>query len=64
VRWAQRMASNGEVEGPGTHARWRRGRTLSQGARGAKQTTPHGPLQRLLDGDLPPREVSSKQCKS
>src|SRR5882762_2912938 len=27
-----------------------RGRTLSPGARGAKQTTPHGPLQRLLDG--------------
>src|SRR5204863_136089 len=27
----------------------RRGRTLSPGARGAKQTTPHGPLQRLLD---------------
>src|SRR5438552_15556144 len=26
----------------------RRGRTLSPGARGAKQTTPHGPLQRLL----------------
>src|SRR5439155_19525090 len=28
----------------------RRGRTLSPGARGAKQTTPHGPLQRWLDG--------------
>ena len=27
----------------------RRGRTLSPGARGAKQTTPHGPLQRLLE---------------
>ena len=27
----------------------RRGRTLSSGARGAKQTTHHGPLQRLLD---------------
>src|SRR5712671_6627164 len=26
----------------------RRGRTLSSRARGAKQTTPHGPLQRLL----------------
>jgi len=26
----------------------RRGRTLSPGARGAKLTTPHGPLQRLL----------------
>ncbi len=26
----------------------RRGRTLSPGARSAKQTTPHGPLQRLL----------------
>ena len=26
----------------------RRGRTLSPGARGAKQTTHHGPLQRLL----------------
>jgi hypothetical protein len=27
----------------------RRGRTLSPSARGAKQTTHHGPLQRLLD---------------
>jgi hypothetical protein len=24
------LTSNGEVEGPGTHARWRRGRTISQ----------------------------------
>src|SRR5207253_8305738 len=30
----------------------RRGRTLSPGARGAKQTTPHGPLQRLLEVTL------------
>jgi len=28
----------------------RRGRTLSSRARGAKHTTPHGPLQRLLGG--------------
>src|SRR2546423_3790556 len=28
----------------------RRGRTLSSSARGANQTTDHGPLQRLLDG--------------
>ena len=27
----------------------RRGRTISSGARGAKLTTPHGPLQRLLE---------------
>jgi len=30
----------------------RRGRTLSSRARGAKQTTPHGPLQRLLEVTL------------
>src|SRR5438874_11959992 len=30
----------------------RRGRTLSPSARGAKQTTPHGPLQRLLGACL------------
>jgi hypothetical protein len=30
----------------------RRGRTLSPGARGAKQTTHHGPLQRLLEGSM------------
>src|SRR5204863_460013 len=30
----------------------RRGRTLPPGARGAKQTTPHGPLQRWLDVGL------------
>jgi hypothetical protein len=29
----------------------RRGRTLSCCARGAKQTTPHGPLQRLLGAE-------------
>ena len=28
----------------------RRKRTISSSARGAKQTTPHGPLQRLLGG--------------
>jgi len=28
----------------------RRGRTISSSARGAKPLTPHGPLQRLLDG--------------
>src|SRR5205807_1397484 len=30
----------------------RRGRTMSSSARGAKQTTPHGPLQRLLEVTL------------
>src|SRR5205823_252328 len=29
----------------------RRGPTISYGVRGAKQTTPHGPLQRLLDAN-------------
>jgi len=29
----------------------RRGRTISLSARGAKQTAPHGPLQRLLGAD-------------
>ena len=28
--WGVRQSSNGEVEGPGTHARWRQGRTISQ----------------------------------
>src|SRR5207253_2326846 len=37
----------------------RRGRTLSPGARGAKPTTPHGPLQRLLGGNLLERELWS-----
>src|SRR5439155_25005359 len=31
----------------------RRGRTLSSRARGAKQTTHHGPLERLLEGAQP-----------
>jgi hypothetical protein len=30
----------------------RRGRTLSSSARGAKQTTHHGPLERLLEVTL------------
>jgi len=36
---------NGRAEEPAG----RRGRTLSPGARGAKETSHHGPLQRLLD---------------
>src|SRR5947208_1928631 len=39
----------------------RRGRTLSSRARGAKQTTPHGPLQRLLGGRLQRPEY--RDCK-
>jgi hypothetical protein len=37
----------------------RRGRTLCFSARGARQSTHYGPLQRLLDGDcgLPPTRV-------
>jgi hypothetical protein len=30
----------------------RRGRTISSSARGAKQTTHHGPLERLLEVDM------------
>src|SRR5205823_8870451 len=37
-----------KLRGRTTTSDKRRGRTLSPGARGAKQTTPHGPLQRLL----------------
>ena len=38
------MKLNGRAEAPDG----RRGHTLSSSARGAKQTTHHGPLQRLL----------------
>src|SRR6184192_2921953 len=38
-----------KLRGRTTTSDKRRGRTLSPGARGAKQTTPHGPLQRLLE---------------
>src|SRR5213080_1861650 len=48
-----------KVRGRTTTPDRRRGRTLSPGARSAKQTTHHGPLQRLLDGGIvdgePPR---------
>ncbi len=37
-----------KLRGRATTPDERRGRTLSPGARGAKPTTPHGPLQRLL----------------
>src|SRR5438132_187110 len=37
----------------------RRGRTLTSSARGAKQTTLHGPLQRLLGGNLLEGELRS-----
>jgi len=38
-----------KLRGRTTTPAGRRGRTLSAGARGANQTTHHGPLQRLLD---------------
>jgi len=40
----------------------RRGRTLSPGARGAKQEASHGPLQRLLDVGEP--EAADKPKKT
>src|SRR5438552_2025913 len=39
-----------KLRGRTTTSDKRRGRTLSSRARGAKQITPHGPLQRLLGG--------------
>ena len=39
-----------KLRGRTTTADRGRGPTLSPGSRGPKQTTPHGPLQRLLDG--------------
>src|SRR5205814_5832126 len=45
-----RMLSNGEVEGPRASAGAEPRATIRSGARGAKQTTHHGPLERLLDG--------------
>ena len=46
------MAPNGEVEGRTEAPAGRRGRTLSPGARGAKQEALHGPLERLLEGSI------------
>src|SRR5438105_7040352 len=43
------LRSNEVLKAPRKRPEGRRGRTLSPGARGAKQTTHHGPLQRLLD---------------
>src|SRR2546421_3372635 len=40
-----------KLRGRTTTSDRRRGPTISYGARGAKQTTPHGPLQRLLDAN-------------
>src|SRR5438477_1391138 len=45
-----------KLRGRTTTSDKRRGRTLSPSARGAKQTTHHGPLQRLLD--VEPDEVT------
>src|SRR5207253_3401045 len=42
------LRSNEVLKAPRKRPEGRRGRTLSPGARGAKQTTHHGPLQRLL----------------
>jgi hypothetical protein len=43
------MTPNGEGEGPHRSVgHWRRGRTLSFSARGAKLITLHGPIQRLF----------------
>ncbi len=43
------LKSNEARQAPPMRPSRRRGRTISSSARGAKQTTPHGPLQRLLD---------------
>src|SRR5437667_979764 len=48
-----------KLRGRTTTSDKRRGRTLSLSARGANQTTPHGPLQRLLGGNLLERELWS-----
>jgi hypothetical protein len=45
--WQLTVKLRGRTEAPDE----RRGRTLSPRARGANQTTPHGPLQRLLGCD-------------
>ena len=39
-----------KLRGRTTTSERRRGPTISPGTRGAKPTTPHGPLQRLLGG--------------
>ena len=51
-----------KLRGRTTTSDKRRGRTLFPRARGPKQTTPHGPLQRLLDG-TPSRRHAHKQGK-
>src|SRR2546422_1003277 len=44
--WLLTVQLRGRTEAPNA----RSGRTLSSSARGASPLTPHGPLQRLLDG--------------
>src|SRR5580693_3197119 len=53
--WRLRRRLTVKSRGRTTTRDRRPGRTLSPGARVAKQTTPHGPLQRLLEGMLPPQ---------
>jgi hypothetical protein len=57
-RWPQGRRLTVKLRGRTTTPDKRRGRTLSPGARGANQTTPHGPLERLLGGSkqVPIRE--------
>ena len=50
VSWGHRRRLTVKLRGRAITPAGRRGRTLSSRARGAKQITPHGPLQRLLDG--------------
>ena len=52
---------NGEVEGPDVHAGQAPQAHTVPSAGGAKQTTPHGPLQRLLDVQLRPRQLILSQ---
>src|SRR6266404_3105295 len=42
------LRSNEALQSVPKRPRWRRGHTIFPSARGANQTTPHGPLQRLL----------------
>jgi hypothetical protein len=52
-QWPQRRRLTVKLRGRGTAPDRRRGRTLSPGAGGAKPTTHHGPLQRLLEPTAP-----------
>ena len=63
TKWGPYRDLTVKLRGRATTPDRRRGRTLSFSARGAKQITPHGPLQRLLESRWTSAKVRAQRSR-